>query len=139
MALTLLSCLHDTAHSLIQNDPRNNSAWNFRWFVCHRGGSINYLSLETARKEADYAIQGAGLDPYNESPWRYLIGVLKEQCKVLVEDKMELLEEYDAKVWGQREVVSKAGKDPDGCASLASARIDILEYKGDSKSLEKVR
>lgn len=65
------------AHSLILKDPRNNSAWNQRWFVCHEGGAIKTLPLETAKKEADYAIQGAGLDPYNESPWRYLVGVLK--------------------------------------------------------------
>jgi len=52
-------------HSLIQQDPRNNSAWNQRWFVFHEGGSIKALALEMAKKEADFAIQGANLDPYN--------------------------------------------------------------------------
>lgn len=124
------------AHSLIQKDPRNNSAWNQRWFVCHEGGAIKTMTLETAKKEADYAIQGAGLDPFNESPWRYLIGILKEQCKV-VEDKQSLLDEYESKACGLREELQKNGKEPDSCASLTSARIDILEFKGDASSLEK--
>ena len=122
---------------MIEKDPRNNSAWNQRWFVSHRGGAEKVLSLEVAKKEADYAIQGAGLDPYNESPWRYLIGILKEQCKV-AQDKDSLLDEYEAKAAGLREGLEKAGKEPDGCSSLTSARIDILEFKGDASSLEKV-
>jgi Protein prenyltransferase alpha subunit repeat len=125
------------ANFLIEKDPRNNSAWNQRWFVCHRGGSVKTLSFETAKREADYAIQGAGLDPYNESPWRYLIGILKEQCKVS-EDKDSLLDEYEKKAAGLRHILEKEGKDPDGCSSLTSARIDILDFKGDSSSLEKV-
>jgi hypothetical protein len=35
-------------------------------------------------------------------------------------------------------VLKNASKDPDGCASLTSSRIDILEFKGDPSSLEKV-
>ena len=78
------------------------------------------------------------MDPYNESPWRYLIGILKEQYKVgSGEETTALLDEFEAKVCQQREVIEKAGKDPNGCASLTSARIDILEYKGDAASLEK--
>jgi len=130
------------AHSLIQQDPRNNSAWNQRWFVCHEGGFIKTLALETAKKEADYAIQGANLDPYNESPWRYLIGVLKEQIKSSTDatSKNALLDEYDQKICEEaREVIQKAGKDPDACSSLVSARIDVLEFKGDAASVEKVR
>ncbi|CAB9500862.1 geranylgeranyltransferase type-1 subunit alpha [Seminavis robusta] len=126
------------AHSMIQKDPRNNSAWNQRWFVCHKGGEDKTLSLEVATKEADYAIQGAGLDPYNESPWRYLIGVIKEQCKILQSaDKDKFLDDYDQKAFGLRAVLDEAGKDPNDCASLASARIDILEFKGGEQSLEK--
>ena len=127
---------------MIQQDPRNNSAWNQRWFVCHESGFIKTLTLDTAKKEADYAIQGANLDPYNESPWRYLIGVLKEQIKSSTDDtsKKALLDDYDQKICGEaREVIQKAGKDPDACCSLVSARIDILEFKGDAASAEKVR
>lgn len=86
----------------------------------------------------DYAISGASLDPFNESPWRFLIGILKEQCQV-VEEKKSLLDGIEAKIVAQRDVVEKAEKDPDACPNLVSARIDILEFKGDNSSLEKVR
>ena len=134
---------------MIQEDPRNNSAWNQRWYVCHRGGSVPVLSLEVAKREGDYAInEGAHLDPYNESPWRYLIGILKEQYRAVttttttgISDEtktiMALLDEYEEKACQQRQVIEKAGKDPNGCSSLTSARIDILEFKGDRASLEK--
>lgn len=76
------------------------------------------------------------MDPYNESPWRFLIGILKEQCKAL-EDKRPLLVEFEGRVSAQREVLQKAGKDPNACSNLVSAWIDILEFKGDAASLEK--
>lgn len=82
------------SHSKILSDPRNNSAWNQRWFALHegqistrsnpskasyRGKSI--LSYEKANDEANYAFCGAKVDPFNESPWRYLISVLTEQWR----------------------------------------------------------
>lgn len=105
--------------------------------MCHQGGNVKIPSLEEANKEADYAIQGANLDPYNESPWRFLIGILKEQCKV-VEDRKALLDDFESKLLAQREVIEKAGKDPNACANLISAWIDILEMKCNPSSLEKV-
>ena len=92
----------DYSHSKIIDDPRNNSAWNQRWFATHEGqiaissakgegtsgikcndsqeGRV-ILSADMASEEAHYALCGAKLDPYNESPWRYLIGVLMEQWR----------------------------------------------------------
>ena len=85
------------SHGKILSDPRNNSAWNERWFATHegqisplrngndknklkhRGKAI--LSLDKAYEEANYALCGAKVDPFNESPWRYLIGVLMEQWR----------------------------------------------------------
>ena len=107
--------------------------------MCHAGGSIQLLSLEIAKKEGDYAVQGASLDPYNESPWRYLIGILKEQCQALKDDatRASLLDRFESKASQQRENIEAAGKNPDGCFNLTSALIDILELKGDTESLEK--
>jgi hypothetical protein len=124
------------ANELIQDDPRNNSAWNQRWFASHQGRQ-SPISLESARHEADFAIHtGATLDPFNESPWRYLIGVLKEQWKV--DPDPELIDEYEEKAAGLRTILSDAKRDPDTCANLTSARIDLFELKGDKESLEKV-
>jgi protein farnesyltransferase/geranylgeranyltransferase type-1 subunit alpha len=129
---------------LIQEDPRNNSAWNQRWFVCHAGGRVKVLTAENAVKEADYAILGARLDPYNESPWRYLIGVVQEQIQSLKNENDDnndkvtaLLSDYLEKTWAVQQVVSEAGRDPDACSNLISAAIDLLEFKGDASSLER--
>jgi hypothetical protein len=86
--------------------------------------------LKDVRKEADYGIKGAELDPYNESPWRYLIGVIKEQ--------RSLASEYETKASQLRTAISDAGHNPDGCYNLTSARIDLLEMQGDEDSLKLV-
>jgi protein farnesyltransferase/geranylgeranyltransferase type-1 subunit alpha len=128
---------------LIQEDPRNNSAWNQLWFVCHRGGRVKVLNAVDAAKQADYAIQGARLDPYNESPWRYLIGVLQEKIQSLKNEdsgdvkRIALLSEYLEKTWSVQQVVSEAGRDPDACSNLISAAIDLLEFKADVSSLQR--
>eukprot|EP00957_Ditylum_brightwellii_P211263 15365965-Ditylum_brightwellii.AAC.2 len=71
----------DYVHKLILDDPRNNSAWNHRWFITHKGCTRKPLSsLEDVQKEITYAMQCAEVDPFNESPWRYVIGFL-EECK----------------------------------------------------------
>jgi len=90
------------SHSKILSDPRNNSAWSERWYALHRGGIVvssakttttfetnanasekasSIPSLETAEEESYYALKGAEVDPFNESPWRYLIGILMEQWR----------------------------------------------------------
>lgn len=105
--------------------------------VCHRGGKTP-LTLETAKDEADFAIEaGATKDPHNESPWRYLVGILREQQRQQADPT--LMREYEEKTSNLRELVTKDGRDPDSCANLTSARIDLLEMIADKASLEKVR
>jgi hypothetical protein len=93
------------------------------------------LTLEQTQGEADFAIDtGATLDPFNESPWRYLIGLLKEH-----KTNLELIAAYEAKASSLRTtVLSNAKRDPDTCANLTSARVDMLEMMGDVDSLDKV-
>lgn len=96
------------------------------------------MSLDIAQAEADFAIEkGAKVDPYNESPLRYLIAVLKEQlCQS--SDSHALLAEYEAKTSSLGAILSNSNRDPDECFNLTFARIDILEMMGDKDSLEKV-
>lgn len=132
MPCVLYSNLYSVVHTLIIKDPRNNSAWNERWFAAHRGCSPQQsLDLETSRNEAEYAVEGAKLDPYNESPWRFLFGIVKKEPL--------LIQEYEKKAAGIRQVLVDAGRDPDECANLTSARIDMLECMGDEDSLYLVR
>lgn len=124
---------------LIQEDPRNNSAWNQRWFAAHQGGNLSVLSLETAQTEIDFAVAGARLDPSNESPWRYLIAIVREQVRHDGTDsatKAKILADTLEKTFSVQQVLRDAGKDPAECANLTSAAIDLLEYKADVPSLE---
>jgi protein farnesyltransferase/geranylgeranyltransferase type-1 subunit alpha len=130
------------ATTLIEEDIRNNSAWNQRWFAIHRGKQDgDPLPLEVARSEANFAIdKGVAVDPYNESPWQYLIGLLREQLqKGDSESSREMISEYEAKAFNLRQVLENANRNPETCVNLHSARIDLLEMLGDTISLGKVR
>ena len=94
------------------------------------------ITLVEAKREADYAIdEGANLDPYNESRFRYLIGLLKEEIRQDEIVKEELLTEYQGKVWSLRDILTD--RDPDTCTNLTSAMIDMLEMQGDAESLQR--
>ena len=120
------------SNELIVEDCRNNSAWNQRWFAVHRG-TRDALSDEMARQEAEYAIEMASIDPYNESPWRYLIGILKEQQSP---DSPAMVTHYHHAATGLKQVLQDAGRDPDACVNLNSALIDMLEMSGDTATSE---
>jgi len=120
-------------HSLILQDHRNNSAWNHRWFVAHKGEDA--LTSQEYKIEAEYALRVAEMDPYNESPWRYLIGVLKEQIKCSRDSTENVIEENEQKIVQVREELGKNTVDPYECSNLTSAHIDLLEIKSDCDSL----
>ena len=144
---------------------RNNSAWNQRWFTTHRGGSGNdngpmMMTMEDAKLEAEYAIKISAIDPYNESPLRYLIALLREQQKqqqqqqkqecIAKEEEEKLKEEGNIEEMDDIQFVSFLNNvetkidglkntlnNENDCPALISAYIDILEMKNDSISLEK--
>jgi len=124
---------------LLIDDVRNNSAWNQRWFVTHRGLKSAPFSLDNAENEVQYAIQKSSLDPYNESPWRYLIAIIKEQFRLIggTEDFAAFVDACENSVLETKvtfeETTKKDGKE---CTHLISAYIDILEMKGDEDSLD---
>ena len=149
------------SHSKVLSDPRNNSAWNQRWFALHEGNvayaavntngggrSASVLSLEKAKEEASYALSGAKVDSYNESPWRYLIGVLMEQWRLVqreggeVDKVTELIRETIAAIKemkrSREEQSSSEGSPTEShsigvCVSLMSALVDLLELFTDEK------
>mmetsp|Transcript_8839 Transcript_8839/g.13688 ORF Transcript_8839/g.13688 Transcript_8839/m.13688 type:complete len:366 (-) Transcript_8839:33-1130(-) len=150
----------DYSHSKILSDPRNNSAWNQRWFATHEGEiAVNNsgknklgggkLTFDKAAEEANYAVCGAQVDPFNESPWRYLIGVLMEQYRWAQreegaddKDRVDgLLREYVAKIKDMNKSWESPTEDlPAGpCVSLMSALVDLLETIGDKSSLQEAK
>ena len=101
-----------------------------------------------AAEEAHYAICGAELDPYNESPWRYLIGVIAEQWRYVQEERNandsnkvnELISNSIAQTRSVKqsfeEKLSADGSDYVPFVSLMSALIDLLELSNENKASE---
>lgn len=137
------------ADKLIMDDIRNNSAWNHRWFITHRAKKFPPMSVANSILEADYAIHIAEMDPFNESPWRYLIGILKEQYRssyLIGKDDGPNAPSSFIKLLNQREgeiiemkygLQAKCGADGNSCVNLISALIDVLEAKADCSSGDK--
>jgi protein farnesyltransferase/geranylgeranyltransferase type-1 subunit alpha len=84
--------------TLINDDVRNNSAWNHRYFVCFGadelrameesggirkdiinagGGKLVVVDEEVVEREVNYAKDHIAWAPQNASPWNYLKGVIK--------------------------------------------------------------
>lgn len=109
------------------------------------------ITLDVAQQEADFALSpvfGASLDPYNESPWRYLIGILKEQQnqneKSNNEKNMTLITNLITQCeLRTREIATtlqeKHQRDPNTCSHLLAARIDMLEMMDNDESIKQVR
>jgi protein farnesyltransferase/geranylgeranyltransferase type-1 subunit alpha len=131
--------------TLIEQDVRNNSAWNQRWFAVHKGHKYPPITIEAASMEAKYVNEYAAQDPYNESPFRYLVALVKEQRKNTDEVGIDVDEKRQASKYtelltaveaGMEEMKVELGKGND-CPSLISAYIDVLQIKNDEDSIRK--
>ncbi|CAO2648853.1 Nn.00g098020.m01.CDS01 [Neocucurbitaria sp. VM-36] len=61
--------------NMIQDDVRNNSAWNHRYYlVAGRGGK---LREEIAEREIEYTKAAIRKAPQNQSPWNYILGIVR--------------------------------------------------------------
>ena len=139
-------------NELLEEDVRNNSAWNQRWFVSHvgkkSGSGSSLFSLDQAKVEVGYTLEKASLDPYNESPWKYFIAIIKEQFRSSAADAesepesnsdsefrlfLDECQSNTEKIKTRFEEQFK--KDGMQCTHLVSTLVDILEIKGDEKSL----
>eukprot|EP00518_Triparma_eleuthera_P000511 CAMPEP_0182457718 /NCGR_PEP_ID=MMETSP1319-20130603/3226_1 /TAXON_ID=172717 /ORGANISM="Bolidomonas pacifica, Strain RCC208" /LENGTH=296 /DNA_ID=CAMNT_0024656245 /DNA_START=142 /DNA_END=1029 /DNA_ORIENTATION=- len=54
------------AKAMIERDGRNNSAWNQLYFCCEKSTQ--------EEGELSFALEQAGKDPHNESPYRFIVG-----------------------------------------------------------------
>ncbi|EXB68653.1 Protein farnesyltransferase/geranylgeranyltransferase type-1 subunit alpha [Morus notabilis] len=70
---------------LLEEDIFNNSAWNQRYFVITRSPILE--GLESMREsEVNYAVRAVIARPENESSWRYLRGLYKDDSGSWVND-----------------------------------------------------
>ena len=74
-------------NKILDADIRNNSAWNQRWFAYHSSTTSLTYDSSTALSEVVYALDKASVDLYNESPFVYMVGVLREQWKINGDEK----------------------------------------------------
>ncbi|KAM3569167.1 hypothetical protein VYU27_008731 [Nannochloropsis oceanica] len=141
---------------LLEEDPRNNSAWNQRWFIVHahelsphhlmreggeEGGNTEAKAVAAAAirdREMAYAWTaireeggregGRGLGE-NESAWAYLRGYLKETNFKAVGWKERLLALAEEGKEGGKEGGSV-------CVPLMALAVEVHEAEGDDASLE---
>lgn len=60
--------------SLLEDDVRNNSAWNQRYFVI---SNTTTFTPNIIQREIDFTFEKIVLVPGNESAWNYLRGYLQ--------------------------------------------------------------
>ncbi|CAN0858057.1 Protein farnesyltransferase/geranylgeranyltransferase type-1 subunit alpha [Linum grandiflorum] len=75
----------DFCHQLLEDDVFNNSAWNQRYFVITRSPLLG--GREAMREtEVKYTVEAILANPENESPWRYLKGLYKDDLNLWIQD-----------------------------------------------------
>jgi protein farnesyltransferase/geranylgeranyltransferase type-1 subunit alpha len=151
---------------VIEEDIRNNSVWNYRWYIVHSRSRTEVegnaalssgLVVSVAVTEMDFALQVIAIDPYNESPWKYFSALIKEQvCNLAdkfalqslltqVENRVEEIENNHLLVGGKIDFSNSDDSETHDIACdsrqpspyLLAALVDILEWKGNTDSLGK--
>jgi protein farnesyltransferase/geranylgeranyltransferase type-1 subunit alpha len=75
---------------MVEKDVRNNSAWNYRWFLVNgrEAEGVKGVTDEAVKqREVEYATQAISKAPQNPSPWNYLRGIAKASGSGLKELK----------------------------------------------------
>lgn len=72
-------------NELLEDDIFNNSAWNQRYFVITRYPGLGGMEA-TRDSEVNYTIKAILTKPENESPWRYLGGLYKNNMQSFIKD-----------------------------------------------------
>lgn len=78
----------EEAEAFIEDDIRNNSAWNFRWFLTFGREEKGDWKVtdQIWEREFEYAKGKIQLVPHNESPWNYLRGLLQRKKRPLADE-----------------------------------------------------
>lgn len=76
---------HSYCQQLLEDDIFNNSAWNQRYFVITNSPLLG--GVKSVRdSEVSYTVAAILAHPENESPWRYLRGLYRDDFESLVKD-----------------------------------------------------
>ena len=69
---------------LLLQDIRNNSAWNQRYWAVSKTGDLT-VDTELVKREIDWAITKLRVAVNNESPWNYILGIVRASKRSLLE------------------------------------------------------
>lgn len=78
---------------MLDEDVRNNSAWNHRFFVVCGADGKGLQDGKTKEREVAFAQEAIRKAPQNQSPWNYLRGVL-DKSESPLEEVQAFAEEF---------------------------------------------
>lgn len=128
----------------ISQDCRNNSAWNYLWFLNYHNDKKEISSkgdTYLAQEEVDYALSILIIDIYNESPWRYMLSVLKnvKSLDLITKYLSKITEIKNSYSWSNEgrvsnnaseDVISSVTFNNGVSVELLSAQIELWEMRG---------
>lgn len=114
---------------LLQEDVRNNSAWNQRYFVLKSTADLS--SPELLEQEVAFIKKHIDLSPSNPSPWNYLRGLLEPVGYDTIPHVRTMCEE-----WATTE--SENGYNS-GCVMAMGLLVEVLLASGATNELERAR
>ncbi len=116
----------DYVEELLQQDLRNNSAWNQRFYVLQHTAVLK--ELDAMRAEVAYALRYIEAAPNNPSPWHFLKGVAEPLGLAQFPEIRQACERLAAAS------ESGGGEEPaaGACTHALSMLLDILSEEGAS-------
>ncbi|THW59198.1 protein prenylyltransferase [Aureobasidium pullulans] len=83
----------EATEKLIEEDVRNNSAWNHRFFLVSGSKPPKTEDKEVVEREIKFAQEAIREAPQNQSPWNYLRGIVSA-AKLLLSSQKEFVNEF---------------------------------------------
>jgi protein farnesyltransferase/geranylgeranyltransferase type-1 subunit alpha len=83
--------------TLLEEDVRNNSAWNHRWYLAFARPGEPLNNAESVQKEWSFAKENVAKAPQNASPWNYMRGLFSKasgDAKISSEDIAKFAAQY---------------------------------------------
>ena len=137
---------YETVEKLLALDWRNNSGWNHRWFLWNLNNDNDNDNLVVFEREAEYAKTVILADKHNESPFKYLRGVMSKLWAMVGGEGDELGEQIKSWVIDLRLNSTKSndtnmppppsGAGPTESIHVLSLLCDISEHEGDSENVK---
>ena len=122
----------DYVEELLQQDLRNNSAWNQRYFVLQNTADLK--QADVVRGEVAYALRYIEMAPSNASPWHYLKGLAEPIGFAQFPEIRQACERLGTTAGSAGAAGAEGGAAADGasgaCTQALGMLVDILNEEG---------